>query len=97
MHHLSDVGIDFHPVLYQPAGVQNRSVVAAAEGLADLLEGVAGELAAAGVRFVSVYDKVTNGLDNWDTHVANFDRLKEIHFEFLVQQPCAPCRVQQEQ
>ena len=29
------------------------------------------------MRFVSVYDKVTNGLDNWDTHVNNFGRLKD--------------------
>ena len=30
-----------------------------------------------GVRFVSVYDKVHNGLDNWDTHINNFGRLKD--------------------
>ncbi|MBX7168851.1 MAG: DUF1501 domain-containing protein [Pirellulales bacterium] len=30
-----------------------------------------------GVRFVSVYDKVHNGLNNWDTHVNNFGRLKD--------------------
>lgn len=29
------------------------------------------------MRFVSVYDKVHNGLDNWDTHVNNFGRLKD--------------------
>lgn len=38
---------------------------------------LARRLIEAGVRFVSVYDKVTNGLDNWDTHVANFTRLKD--------------------
>ena len=37
---------------------------------------LARRLVEAGVRFVSVYDKVTNGLDNWDTHVDNFGRLK---------------------
>jgi len=30
----------------------------------------------AGVRFVSVHDKVHNGPDNWDTHSDNFGRLK---------------------
>jgi hypothetical protein len=38
---------------------------------------LARRLVEAGVRFVSVYDKVTNGLDNWDTHVNNFGRLKD--------------------
>ena len=28
--------------------------------------------------FVSVYDKVTNGLDNWDTHVNNFGRENQL-------------------
>lgn len=37
---------------------------------------LARRLVEAGVRFVSVYDKVHNGLDNWDTHVDNFGRLK---------------------
>ncbi len=38
---------------------------------------LARRLVESGVRFVSVYDKVTNGLDNWDTHVNNFGRLKD--------------------
>ncbi len=38
---------------------------------------LARRLVEAGVRFVTVYDKVTNGLDNWDTHVNNFGRLKD--------------------
>jgi hypothetical protein len=38
---------------------------------------LARRLVEAGVRFVSVHDKVTNGLDNWDTHVNNFGRLKD--------------------
>jgi hypothetical protein len=38
---------------------------------------LARRLVEAGVRFVSVYDKVTNGLDNWDTHVDNFGRLRD--------------------
>ncbi|MBI3838871.1 MAG: DUF1501 domain-containing protein [Planctomycetia bacterium] len=38
---------------------------------------LARRLVETGVRFVSVYDKVTNGLDNWDTHVNNFGRLKD--------------------
>jgi hypothetical protein len=38
---------------------------------------LARRLVEGGVRFVSVYDKVTNGLDNWDTHVNNFGRLKD--------------------
>jgi hypothetical protein len=38
---------------------------------------LARRLVEAGVRFVSVYDKVHNGLDNWDTHVDNFSRLKD--------------------
>jgi hypothetical protein len=38
---------------------------------------LARRLVEAGVRFVSVYDKVHNGLDNWDTHVDNFGRLKD--------------------
>lgn len=38
---------------------------------------LARRLVEAGVRFVSVYDKVHNGLDNWDTHVNNFGRLKD--------------------
>ncbi|MGD9720770.1 MAG: DUF1501 domain-containing protein [Pirellulales bacterium] len=38
---------------------------------------LARRLVEAGVRFVSVYDKVTNGLDNWDTHVNNFGRLRD--------------------
>lgn len=33
-------------------------------------------LVEAGVRFVSVYDRVHNGLNNWDTHLDNFGRLK---------------------
>ncbi len=37
---------------------------------------LARRLVESGVRFVSVYDKVHNGLDNWDTHVNNFGRLK---------------------
>lgn len=37
---------------------------------------LARRLVEAGVRFVSVYDHVRNGLDNWDTHVDNFSRLK---------------------
>lgn len=38
---------------------------------------LARRLVESGVRFVSVYDKVHNGLDNWDTHVNNFGRLKD--------------------
>ena len=38
---------------------------------------LARRLVEGGVRFVSVYDKVHNGLDNWDTHVNNFGRLKD--------------------
>jgi hypothetical protein len=38
---------------------------------------LARRLVESGVRFVSVYDKVYNGLDNWDTHVNNFGRLKD--------------------
>jgi Protein of unknown function (DUF1501) len=38
---------------------------------------LARRLVEAGVRFVSVHDKVHNGLDNWDTHVNNFGRLKD--------------------
>jgi hypothetical protein len=38
---------------------------------------LARRLVESSVRFVSVYDKVTNGLDNWDTHVNNFGRLKD--------------------
>ncbi|MBX9790349.1 MAG: DUF1501 domain-containing protein [Pirellulales bacterium] len=38
---------------------------------------LARRLVEAGVRFVSVYDHVTNGLDNWDTHVDNFGRLRD--------------------
>jgi hypothetical protein len=38
---------------------------------------LARRLVEAGVRFVSVYDQVTNGLDNWDTHVDNFGRLRD--------------------
>lgn len=37
---------------------------------------LARRLVEAGVRFVSVYDRVHNGLNNWDTHVDNFGRLK---------------------
>ncbi len=38
---------------------------------------LARRLIEAGVRFVSVYDHVRNGLENWDTHVDNFSRLKD--------------------
>jgi hypothetical protein len=38
---------------------------------------LARRLVESGVRSVSVYDKVHNGLDNWDTHVNNFGRLKD--------------------
>jgi hypothetical protein len=38
---------------------------------------LARRLVEGGVRFVSVYDKVHNGLDNWDTHVNNFGRLRD--------------------
>lgn len=38
---------------------------------------LARRLVEAGVRFVSVYDHVRNGLENWDTHVDNFSRLKD--------------------
>ncbi|HEV3168426.1 MAG TPA: DUF1501 domain-containing protein, partial [Isosphaeraceae bacterium] len=38
---------------------------------------LARRLVESGVRFVSVYDKDVNGLDNWDTHVNNFGRLKD--------------------
>jgi hypothetical protein len=38
---------------------------------------LARRLVEAGVRFVSVYDHDVNGLDNWDTHVNNFGRLKD--------------------
>ncbi len=38
---------------------------------------LARRLVEAGVRFVSVYDRQTNGLNNWDTHVENFRRLKD--------------------
>ena len=38
---------------------------------------LARRLVESGVRFVSVYDRVRNGLDNWDTHVNNFGRLKD--------------------
>lgn len=37
---------------------------------------LARRLVESGVRMVSVYDHVHNGLDNWDTHVDNFGRLK---------------------
>jgi hypothetical protein len=37
---------------------------------------LARRLVEAGVRVVCVYDKDVNGLDNWDTHVDNFGRLK---------------------
>jgi hypothetical protein len=37
---------------------------------------LARRLVEAGVPFVSVYDRVHNGLNNWDTHVDNFGRLK---------------------
>ena len=37
---------------------------------------LARRLAESGVRMVCVYDHVRNGLDNWDTHVDNFGRLK---------------------
>lgn len=30
-----------------------------------------------GVKFVNVHDKFVNGLNNWDTHVRNFARLKD--------------------
>jgi hypothetical protein len=36
---------------------------------------LARRLVEAGVRAVTVYDKVHNGADNWDTHDKNFDRL----------------------
>jgi len=38
---------------------------------------LARRLVEAGVRFVTVNDKITNGLDNWDTHINNFGRLKD--------------------
>ncbi len=38
---------------------------------------LARRLVESGVRFVNVHDKITNGLDNWDTHVNNFGRLKD--------------------
>jgi len=38
---------------------------------------LARRLVESGVRFVTVFDKVHNGLDNWDTHVNNFGRLKD--------------------
>ncbi len=38
---------------------------------------LARRLIEAGVRFVSVYDQVHNGPDNWDTHDKNFSRLKD--------------------
>jgi hypothetical protein len=34
-------------------------------------------LVESGVKFVNVNDKIVNGLDNWDTHVENFRRLKD--------------------
>ncbi len=37
---------------------------------------LARRLVESGVRFVSVYDRVRNGLNNWDTHVDNFGRLQ---------------------
>ncbi len=38
---------------------------------------LARRLVEAGVRFVSVYDRVNNGPANWDTHDKNFTRLKD--------------------
>jgi hypothetical protein len=38
---------------------------------------LARRLVEAGVRFVSVYDRVRNGPNNWDTHDNNFGRLKD--------------------
>jgi hypothetical protein len=38
---------------------------------------LARRLVEAGVRVVSVYDKVHNGPDNWDTHDNNFGRLRD--------------------
>ena len=38
---------------------------------------LARRLVEAGVRFVSVYDRVRNGPNNWDTHDRNFARLKD--------------------
>ncbi|MBL9125298.1 MAG: DUF1501 domain-containing protein [Planctomycetaceae bacterium] len=38
---------------------------------------LARRLVESGVRMVCVYDHVRNGLDNWDTHVDNFGRLKK--------------------
>jgi hypothetical protein len=38
---------------------------------------LARRLVESGVRFVSVYDRVRNGPDNWDTHDKNFSRLKD--------------------
>jgi hypothetical protein len=39
---------------------------------------LARRLVEAGVRFVTVNDKVRNGPDNWDTHDNNFGRLKKL-------------------
>lgn len=38
---------------------------------------LARRLVESGVRFVTVFDKIRNGLDNWDTHINNFGRLKD--------------------
>jgi hypothetical protein len=38
---------------------------------------LARRLVESGVRFVSVYDRVRNGPNNWDTHDNNFGRLKD--------------------
>ena len=35
MHHLADIGIDFHPIFDQTAGVKHRPVIATAESLAN--------------------------------------------------------------
>ena len=39
------VGIDFHAVFHQAAGVQNGAVIAAAEGFANGVQGAFGQLA----------------------------------------------------
>jgi hypothetical protein len=44
MNDLSNVRVHFHPALYQTAGVQNGSVIAAAEGLANRVQRAFGHL-----------------------------------------------------
>lgn len=38
MHHLADVGVHFHAVFHQAAGMQHRAVIAATKGFANSIE-----------------------------------------------------------